>query len=153
MIKEKAPIFGISGIGTKWWHPHGIKLILAERKTRGPLVIESGASRLEISKNPGGGFVADCRIRHIMTSVAHGRIFTTEKEFKHAFDIAVQTDENGSEVLLEYGGTAASTGVFIRYKDWLNLPCPGTGFDGDPNISLKLTEEIKKEAKSFIDGN
>jgi hypothetical protein len=153
MIEEIRPEFGPSGIGPKWWHPHGIKMIMPKRQKRGHLIMESGAAHLEISKNSGGGCTADWKIRHTMSSVVNGSIFMTEKEFKQAFGISEQTDEFGDDILAEYGGSSARAGVFIRYQDWLNLPCPGTGHDGDPNISLKLTEEIKKEAKSFIDGN
>lgn len=43
----------------------------------------------------------------------------------------------------KYGATAARQGFFIRYQDYLCLPGPGTGRDGDSNLSILLDEEIQ----------
>jgi len=153
MNEGNKPEFGKSNLGPRWWHPHGIKMVMRNRGKREPLIIESGVARLEIKRNSGGGCIAAWRIVHDSLSGVDGRVLMTEKEFKHAFGLVKQSDDLGDEILSEYGGTAASPGVFIRYEEWLNIPCPGTGLSGDPNISLKITHEMKKEAIRFIDGN
>lgn len=43
-----------------------------------------------------------------------------------------------------YGGSAARQGFFIRYGDYLTIPGPGTGRDGDANLSLLLDTEVKE---------
>lgn len=153
MSNENKPEFGKTNLGPKWWHPHGIKMVMRARAKREPLIIESGVARLEIKRSSGGGCMAKWRIVHELSSHVDGEVFMTEKEFKQAFGLSGMTEDSGKEMLSEYGGTAASPGVFIRFEEWLNMPCPGTGHNGDPNISLKITHEIKKEAMRFIDGN
>lgn len=154
MNSKKTPRSGRSGIGTDWWHNHGIKMKLRKRKNRSdPLIIESGVAYLEITRGAGGGYDVHWKIRHSLPSCVEGRVLFTGKEFKQAFALSDESGESGEEILAEYGGTAASQGSFIRYDDYLNIPCPGTGRDGDPNISLMLNEEIKKEAKNFMDGS
>ncbi len=50
----------------------------------------------------------------------------------------------------KYGGDAAILGGFIKWKNYLNVPMPGTGADGDPNISIEVTPRIRKAIKDFL---
>lgn len=152
MNSEKIPKPGRSGIGPDWWHNHGIKMKIRKRENRAdPFIIESGAAYLEITR--GGGYTVRWRVTHNPSSHIEGTLVFSEREFKQAFALSEKSGESGEGILAEYGGTAASQGSFIRYENYLNIPCPGTGRDGDPNISILLNEEIKKEAKNFLDGD
>lgn len=33
-------------------------------------------------------------------------------------------------------------GTYVRYGQYLNIPCPGTGMLGDPNFSICLDEQV-----------
>lgn len=56
----------------------------------------------------------------------------------------------GDFLLEKYGGDVACQFLFIRWQDYLNIPGPGTGHDGDPNISIKLTDEIKEAIRALL---
>jgi len=57
-------------------------------------------------------------------------------------------------LLDQYGGDLAIQGRFIHWTSqhttFLNIPCPGTGHDGDPNISLEVTPEIKDAIRQLV---
>lgn len=75
----------------------------------------------------------------------------SKDNFKAAFGLRDGwCPEGGSGLICAYGGEAAFQGQFIRWKEFLNIPGPGTGHDGDPNISLQLSGEIVEAARSFL---
>lgn len=53
-------------------------------------------------------------------------------------------------MLDRFGGTVARQGIFIRWRDFMNIPGPGTGGDGDANISVMITGEIKEAIKTIL---
>ena len=158
-MKTKKPQFGKTGLGPFWWHSHGIKVKMQKRSgNAGPIEFTSGAASLRISESlkitrgAGGGYLVDWQIKNSLSVGVSGSVFFTEKELRQAFGLTDEITESEGGLLEEFGGTTASVGTFIRYKEWLNVPCPGTGRDGDPNISLKIDDEIKKEIERFING-
>jgi len=155
MSSQKEPEFGSSGLGPIWWHHHGIKVGMLQRKKReDPLEFTSGAASLKIVRDAGRGYLATWRIIHGPSSSVTGSVFFSEKELKQAFGVTDDIVWQSEAGLIEqYGATTASAGVFIRFQKWLNIPCPGTGKDGDPNLSMKISEKIKKEVQRFMDGN
>lgn len=55
-----------------------------------------------------------------------------------------------AELVARYGATVARAGRFIRVGDYLNVPGPGTGLDGDSNLSIYLTNDVKGAAKGLL---
>lgn len=45
---------------------------------------------------------------------------------------------------------AACPGAYYRYGQFLNIPGPGTGVQGDPNISIVLDEEIVEAVRNLL---
>ncbi|HEY0010946.1 MAG TPA: hypothetical protein VGB97_03495 [Candidatus Paceibacterota bacterium] len=45
---------------------------------------------------------------------------------------------------------AGERGEFCRTKGYLNIPHPGIGHPGDPNLSLLITEDIRKAVEDFL---
>ena len=134
-----------------WWHNHGSKLWLNPKETStDQVVMDSNAARLTIAglyadlKTKKTTWVAQWEIAQFTPTgeVCQGRTSMDIFALSSAFGLE-STTPLGSEWLIErYGGTCAEQSTFIRYNKFLNIPCPGTGHDGDPNISLELDAEI-----------
>ena len=77
-----------------------------------------------------------------MFCYVQGWLRLTTAELKGAFGLADYLPPEAASLILCYGGTAAAPGKFLRYERWLNIPCPGTGADGDPNLSIEVSQEI-----------
>lgn len=60
-------------------------------------------------------------------------------------------DESGLWFIGRYGGTVAVQGKFLRWGPYLNIPGPGTGRNGDPNISVYVSNEIKQAVQSMLE--
>lgn len=55
-----------------------------------------------------------------------------------------------TELLFRYNADEGALGRFIRRGDCLNIPGPGTGFVGDANLSVLLTDDVKDRIKLFL---
>ena len=80
-----------------------------------------------------------------------GRVLLTLSEMQSAFGFTDVCDTRFVPLIKRFGGCCASQGRFIRWQNYLNIPCPGTGRDGDPNISIELTPEIKAAVQELLD--
>ena len=89
-------------------------------------------------------------IIHSSQERVDGKVMMSTDALKSAFVFA-DTTSRGSRWLIErYGGEVAEQGKFIRWKNFLNIPGPGTGQDGDPNISIFLDDVIKNSVFNLI---
>jgi len=143
-----------------WWHMHGMKMeVLSFDKKNLVLTFESSAATLVVTKAsvvfPGAeGWLVDWKV---VQSTAYnvgtvGRAWFGSHDLSAAFGINDISGSFGKWVLERYGGTVASQGKYIRYKNFLNIPCPGTGHDGDPNISIHLDDNIKDAIQKLLSG-
>lgn len=55
-----------------------------------------------------------------------------------------------AELVARYSATVARGGKFIRAGNFLNVPGPGTGLDGDSNLSIYLSGDIKDAARGLL---
>lgn len=77
------------------------------------------------------------------------RFFT--EELRAAFGIQPLPRELSHMWLIQqYGADDARQKLFIRRGPYLNIPCPGTGHDGDPNVSIYVTDEIKAAVEQLL---
>ena len=151
----REPEKGIYG-NPVWCHHHGSKMLLVisdehEREVH----IAGSAAKVIITPVA----EADDRWR-VVWHIAHGlpfygevhgnTIFTSE-ELLTAFGVRSSVQADHSIWLIErFGGDAAFQGKYIRWKDFLNIPGPGTGHDGDPNVSIHLDDKIKNAIRGLI---
>lgn len=138
-------------------HSHGTKIRLKDiNKATGIIHLASSAAFLTIER-----IYSDCKftstyliswkIINSQSEQITGKILMDEKHLKLAFGLDDDYEELGSWWLIEiYGGTVAYQGCYIRWKNWLNIPCPGTGHDGDPNITIEIDNGIKNAVKKLI---
>lgn len=139
----------------QWYHRHGCKIELGNMVMDPPSVtLESSAASLVVSLMP--NVPGDTRrLWKIEWSIIHGLMPTgkvrgeltqvTDSQLKAAFGIIEnpKTESHSRWLLDRYGGDWALQGFAIRQGCHLNIPCPGTGNDGDPNISICIDDDVK----------
>ncbi len=81
-----------------------------------------------------------------------GDVHFSEDELKQAFNLLPPNSAVGDLVVMKekFDADRAVPGHFIRKGKFLNVPMPGTGMDGDPNISILITDEIQKAVRNLI---
>jgi|SRR3989344_2737939 len=129
-----------------WWHGHGIKMSLRTLELTPPkLVISGSAADLTIFDHEYKDLWAvNWEVRQSQAEKVVGRVLMTNNQLLAAFDHSNELDNYSEWLIDRYGATCASQSNFIRFRRFLNIPGPGTGHDGDPNISIELDEDIKK---------
>jgi hypothetical protein len=146
-MEEKRPEFDQGK--PVWWNHHGTKMRL---KAQGILndfaIIQSSAAEL-IIKREKTYWRLEWRIGHGVEGMASGCAIFSNDDLLQAFGLLPIMGEYGEWLVARYGGTTASQFKYIRYQNWLNIPCPGTGHDGDPNVSIELNQEIKDAVKNL----
>lgn len=132
-----------------WCHHHATKMrLVAVGIFNDMLMIQGNAAEVMIMRS-GNGWAVTWKVNHGGDSFVSGRtLFSYDNLWKAFFYNPVIADE--SFLLERFGGTAASQGKFIRWKEWLNIPGPGIGHDGDPNVSIKLDDEMKKAVEQLL---
>ena len=103
-----------------------------------------------MTPSPSEIFYIKWEIRHSASLSVEGRVAFTREELKAAFAISEESGEWGDELIRRYGADSAEAGKFIRWRNFLNIPCPGTGEDGDPNVSLEVNDKMKEAIKELV---
>lgn len=165
ILKHKTPEYTL--FHPNWWHARGLKMrfIPEESNLIDKVVIRGSAAELKIT------YAGTIR-RHIDLSIpeqhewnidwtvrqcnptqekTNGRVRFDKETILAAFGSDLSTPEWSAWLIDRFGGTCAEQGKFIRYQNFLNIPCPGTGSDGDPNISIDLDDEIRGAVLSLLD--
>lgn len=136
-----------TGMCPSWCNDHGGKMQLgAALFTRPSITIASSAAKCCIEKSedtnrPGWFLEYEVVQFHPTDEKFTGRIWFSDDELAVAFGLKQSTDRKkwfGERFV----ASAAVQGKFIREGIFLNIPGPGTGNDGDPNISIHIDDEI-----------
>jgi len=145
----------------KWWNAHGNEMTAGKV---GPL--DGVPAELFISS----GVIAHIKINQVQRrpkwtvdwllhhfgglDIPHsgGRIEADTRELLQMLGSDDREQDAGSLWLIErYGGTVALQGKFIRWGRYLNISGPGTGRNGDANISVYVTDEIEQAVRTLIE--
>lgn len=140
-------------LGPWWWHHHGIGMRLRETDLiAGKIVIAGSAAEVIIARGSSDSYSVDWKVIHYepIQEQASGRVWMNRWQLSVAFGLEDWVDEFSEWLIDRYGGTVACRGTFLRYEKYLNIPCPGTGYDGDPNVSIMLDEEIKEAVRQEL---
>lgn len=141
-----------------WCHHHSMKMVpekqTDEEKASKILRISGSAAFLIISFHPEEGewcWRVDWRIYHGVGSDNGYRLFTKEN-LESAFTPSPIGSRSQEDRFFSgrYNADAGQQGRYLRQGRWLNIPGPGTGNDGDPNISIEITPEIYKAVKELL---
>ena len=142
-----------------WCHYHGSKMIVKKKldQQNCVLVISGSAAKVTIRKassvypDAKGWFVDWEVVQHRPYEVGvRGRSWFNDKDIAAAFGLSESSGKYGNWLIERFGADSAEQGKYIRWKNFLNIPCPGTGSDGDPNISIYLDEEIKHAVRCIM---
>ncbi len=133
-----------------WCHGHNRKMTLvAVGLCKDFFVLQGSAAELVVRREGIYWNVSWC-VLHSASEESKGRRMFTREDLEQAFGASDNVHDWDKGVLIKYGGTTARQGQFIRYMDWLNIPCPGTGHDGDPNVSIQLDEKMKDAVMNLL---
>jgi hypothetical protein len=136
-----------------WHHPYGSKMCIQEFSPENQiLVISSSAAKVTIRK--ASSVYQDAKDWFVDWEVVYykpyqegvqGRSSFSDDDLMEAFGLYKESPEIfvGDQLIKQFGATAGDYGKYIRWKKFLNIPCPGTGHDGDPNVSIYLHEKIQ----------
>ncbi|MDO8638947.1 MAG: hypothetical protein Q7R43_05200 [Candidatus Daviesbacteria bacterium] len=139
-----------------WWHCHGMKMQTDKDSSRDWVIIKNRVAKLEIFQAVSTQPIWPLKWQIIQCSLQEevmGKIRMDTHTLKSAFDFENITPRGSRWLIEKYGGGAAEQGAFIRWGNFLNIPGPGTGHDGDPNISIFLTDVIRNSIFNLIYSN
>jgi hypothetical protein len=136
--------------GPKWWHHHGIKMQVKGVEPGKCLLLSSSAALVRIMAKESGYWMVRWGVRHSHTERTDGQVRFSSDDVHVAFGLAEMPSEPSNFLFEEYDAHVARQGKFIRTQDHLNIPCPGTGHDGDPNVSIEITPELTKAIRQLL---
>jgi hypothetical protein len=152
---EKIPKCRGGGIPV-WWHKNAFdfstKVVGLKLQLSSPNAIRISIIHVDkLKAYPGmSGWRLDYAIYRNEEWFVKGRIELTTDELRSAFGIINVTDQKSEWLLERYGGSSASVGKWIRWQYFLNLPGPGTGEDGDANVSVNAGVCVREAVNAFI---
>ncbi len=141
-----------------WCHHHGSKMRVVEfDEKEHRLVIAGSAAKViirpgrEVQEGGDGWVVSWEVIQHVAYDEAvRGQRQFDSDELAAAFGLTDNSGDFGQWMLDQFGAHSAEQGKFIRWKHFLNIPCPGTGHDGDPNVSIHIDDEIRDAVQRLL---
>lgn len=80
----------------------------------------------------------------------NGSVPFTEKQFINAFGLSSDPKKQTPRAPGSSGGKSFVDGIYVRYLDYLNIPFAGTGMNGDLNISIHLTKDLKDALRPLL---
>jgi len=142
-----------------WWHHHGSKMRVDSLDLKDhTLIISGSAAKVEIIKASvlypkAKGWFVDWEVIQCVPykERTRGRAWLSKEDLEDAFGLSNGTDEFSTWLIDEYGADCAGQGKYIRWKNYLNIPCPGTGHDGDPNVSIQIEGDIQKAVEQLLE--
>jgi hypothetical protein len=134
-----------------WYHHHGSKMRVVEFDEKAHrLVIAGSAAKITIRpgqevQEGGNGWVVDWEViwHFAYDEAARGHRQFSGHELAAAFGLTDDSGDFGQWVIDRYGAHSAQQGKYIRWNEFLNIPCPGTGHDGDPNVSIHINDKMR----------
>jgi hypothetical protein len=142
-----------------WWSPKGFEMHLAYRDDQRIVIertilvknVRRSVARIEVERADGLGWIVVWRIDFPNgVEFSAGKRIMTDQDLAAAFGLDDYIAPNSEEMAGVWDLSAAKQGCFVRQEEFLNIPCRGTGDDGDPNISLEITTEIKKAISALL---
>lgn len=148
-MAQGVPEFRIGDMPT-WFNIHGSGMWQCQENVPGNQLVIAGHAAKVIIEKEGQAYRVFWEITHHGGSIV-GNIFMFRPTLEAAFGLTDSIQFADSEWLIdEYGATTAAYRAFIRFGDYLNMPGPGTGHDGDPNISIKIDNGIRQAVGALV---
>lgn len=139
----------IAGRRPSWWHHCGGQLRLAAA-TDDRLTLVSPHASLQVHRDD-QSFLVTWEIRP--TGSVDPYVERTIHVSPAVLGMMFKIDEDRHEEYLWHGQhlvTEYSEQHFVRWHRYLNLIYPGSGQDGDPNLSVYLFDSIRQAAAALV---
>ncbi|MBI4119168.1 MAG: hypothetical protein HY452_02815 [Parcubacteria group bacterium] len=141
-----------------WCHHHGAKMRVSQFDQQNRILTISGsAARVTIRKaslvyRDVEGWFVDWKVIQLSPYRvgARGRSQFNDEDLAAAFGLSENSGKFGDWLIEQFGADSAEQGKYIRWRNFLNIPCPGTGQDGDPNVSIHLDDEIRNAVQQLL---
>lgn len=136
-----------------WWNPHGKDMKVSKGETdlkMGKLVIKRPTVRVEINASLANRLIFFWR-KCIVDGQFEGDIAFSADGLLVAFGLIKPEAAQDKDLIIHSQHACMVKSRFIKEYDYLNIPCPGTGNDGDPNVSILLTDEIREAIAKLLD--
>ncbi len=137
-----------------WHHHHSSKMKVRRFDQNWRILVIAGSAAsvriTRVATTVDEGWYVDWEVVHSQQCKANGRVIFTSDELQAAFGLSDNSGTYGDWLISRFGAESAEQGKYIRWKDFLNIPCPGTGHDGDPNVSIEINEEIKRAVQQLF---
>ena len=138
-----------------WCHHHGSKMCVKKfSKENHLLVIAASAASVRITRRSStadGWWFVEWEVVHSQQEKVNGCVIFGSDELRAAFGLSGDSGRFGDWLIERFGAESAEQRMYIRWKNFLNIPCPGTGHDGDPNVSIHLNEEIQNAVRQLLE--
>lgn len=136
-----------------WFHPKGA-IMRVKRANEREVFICGSAAAVRITRalaSEAGEWSVDWEILDGEGGKVSGNVGFSTAQLRGALGLSEESGELGDWVISRYGADAAEQGKFIRWLNFLNIPCPGTGHDGDPNVSVFLDDMIRGSVRRLLE--
>jgi len=144
----------------QWYHRCGfdMKVEAFDQKNR-ILVLKGEGAFLKISPfdlhcgEEGEAWRLEWKIFHGPVECVKGCVVLWLGRLRSAFGLVTKRQiepYHNTVFTQQFGADSGIQGAWVRKENYLNIPCAGTGFTGDPNISIYLSKEIKKTVKKLL---
>ena len=135
-----------------WWHKHGSKMRLQTTNANPDIILIAGsAASVTVSRHDRHQLWAvGWEIVQSQREKSQGLTLMDDNDLQRAFGLRHDLGSNGEWMVKRYGGTTASQGNFHRWQRFLNIPHPGTGLDGDLNVSVELNDATQQAIRQII---
>ena len=74
-----------------------------------------------------------------------GRVLFTSEQLRHAFGVIADKMPN-----FLHNAEYSESGKYVRRNNFLNIPCVGSGYDGDPNVSIYIDDDIQNAIRELL---
>ncbi len=141
-----------------WCHHHGNKMRVEQLDEQNrTLVISGSAAKVMIRRASSvypdaKGWFVDWEVVQCKPyeEGVRGRSQFNDGDLQAAFGLSKNSGKYGQWLIDQFGADVADQGKYIRWRNFLNIPCPGTGHDGDPNVSIHLDEQIQDAVRRLL---
>jgi hypothetical protein len=144
----------VSANPPKWWHPHGRKINVekCDASPNGEIQLKSNAVEILIYPGPQDEtYVVEWKLTHYYgNDQSQGKRVMARNVLLAAFGLNGFVGDN-PDFSAKWGNAhSALAGQYIRTGHYLNIPCPGTACDGDPNVSIFVEETIQRAISALV---
>lgn len=145
-----------------WWNPRGQDMVTSisgtlltgEKADLAFRSAESVAASVRISQVfKRDKYTLSWRLSHkggLDPAFTAGAIETNSLELRRMFCMDDGIEKADRWIAKRYGATTAVQGKFLRLEHYLNISGPGTGKDGDANVSMFVSDGILKSVRDLL---